>query len=774
MRIKNAVSALVLLAVGLLAGCGGGSGGTTGGSGSTLGYFLDAAVGGITYSCTLNGQAITGVTANDGAFNCTPGSTVTFSIGKITLGSTTSAGVITPINLAGPGSNSTSPAVQTIVQLLLSLDPVAAAAATAGTPVNSITISPAVLAAANNLAPITIGATTNQAAIDAWLASIGAATNATLTSVTPTQATTHLNSTMNGIFQGAYSGSFAGAFAGTWSVTIDALGNVTGTATDTLGGIGSVTGAVTPTLGAGNGYSFTGTGGGTPWAGTLDPATGNFSGTWDGVTTNTYTGRKAAGGNCPAGQVLNPLMICVPVPAGATGGATTPTVTGFSPTTGAVGSTVTITGTNLGLGFQPAPIVKFGATDATALTLTGQTSLTVTIPAGLAAGGHTITIGGATGTPITVGTYTVTQAATVAPIAPANVTATAFSATQINLSWTAVTGAANYNVYRSTATGFTVGAASKINTTPITVATFNSTGLFGATAYFYVATAVNSVGESIGSTEVSATTSPVPAGVTVPTTAYAPQQNTNLQLAMFNTVANPPLAGQIRVFSSAAAASETINIYRSTSPNVAITPANLVTPAPINTKTVSGAGSWWFSFDDTGLAAGTKYYYRTTLVNAAGEGPGSIEIVGRTPLATIGAGAGLTLSAAFKGKTTVPNMVPYEYSYSPAQFGSYFSDVPSRGFTVSYQFDAINGDLLEFGLIDTVGGTDNLQMDVTSALKKCAITTVTGYTACSTLGVTIDRAAGSITFANTPMKATTGATIGSMLNISGTLNFTPF
>jgi hypothetical protein len=88
-----------------------------------------------------------------------------------------------------------------------------------------------------------------------------------------------------------------------------------------------------------------------------------------------------------------------------------PTVTGFSPSSGAVGTVVTITGTNLGLGFQPAPIVKIGtSTVTTPITFNGQTSLSFTVPTGLAAAAYTITIGGATGTPITVGSFTVTAA----------------------------------------------------------------------------------------------------------------------------------------------------------------------------------------------------------------------------------------------------------------------------------------------------------------------------------------------------------------------------
>lgn len=281
-----------------LTGCGGGGGGAVGGGSiistptNTLGHFLDAAVNGITYNCTLNGQPVSGVTANGGAFNCTPGSTVSFSIGSITLGSTLSSGIITPINLAGNNANSTSPTVQAIVQLLVSLDPVAAASVKAGNPVTSLTIAPAVLTAASKLPPVTISATTNQAALDSWLTTIGAATGSNyLPSITPTQASTHMSNTMNSVFQGNYSGSYTGAFSGTWSITIDANGKVTGT-TGGAGGVVPIAGAVTTTLGATNSFNFTGTGGVIPWAGTLNVVTGTFSGTWNNLATNTYTGTK--------------------------------------------------------------------------------------------------------------------------------------------------------------------------------------------------------------------------------------------------------------------------------------------------------------------------------------------------------------------------------------------------------------------------------------------------------------------------------------------------
>lgn len=97
---------------------------------------------------------------------------------------------------------------------------------------------------------------------------------------------------------------------------------------------------------------------------------------------------------------------------GATGGssAVVPAVSSFSPATGAVGSTVTITGTNLGH-FTPAPVVKFDSSVATVSEATA-TSITVTVPAGLVAGNHAITLSNVDGTGVVaVGNYAVTAAA---------------------------------------------------------------------------------------------------------------------------------------------------------------------------------------------------------------------------------------------------------------------------------------------------------------------------------------------------------------------------
>jgi hypothetical protein len=98
------------------------------------------------------------------------------------------------------------------------------------------------------------------------------------------------------------------------------------------------------------------------------------------------------------------------------GGTTTPTITNFTPTTGAIGTTVSITGTNLGR-FTPAPLVKFGTTNAGGpYTNVTDSNVTFTVPTGLAAGAHTITISNFDGSnSVTVGTFTVTAASVASP-----------------------------------------------------------------------------------------------------------------------------------------------------------------------------------------------------------------------------------------------------------------------------------------------------------------------------------------------------------------------
>jgi fibronectin type 3 domain-containing protein len=100
-------------------------------------------------------------------------------------------------------------------------------------------------------------------------------------------------------------------------------------------------------------------------------------------------------------------------------------------------------------------------------------------------------------------------APTQAPAVPTGVQAVAGNA-QVALTWNASAGATSYNVKRSTTTGGPYTTISSPTTT-----TFTDTGLANGTTYFYVVSAVNSVGESANSAEVSATPANMPTDVTI-------------------------------------------------------------------------------------------------------------------------------------------------------------------------------------------------------------------------------------------------------------------
>lgn len=88
------------------------------------------------------------------------------------------------------------------------------------------------------------------------------------------------------------------------------------------------------------------------------------------------------------------------------------------------------------------------------------------------------------------------------PAAPTGLTVTNEGAGEVGLSWSAVRGAAGYNVYRSVVSG---GGWVKVNDAPLTTTTFTDTGLRNAQTYYYIVRAVDAKGnESAPSNEVDA------------------------------------------------------------------------------------------------------------------------------------------------------------------------------------------------------------------------------------------------------------------------------
>ena len=98
-----------------------------------------------------------------------------------------------------------------------------------------------------------------------------------------------------------------------------------------------------------------------------------------------------------------------------------PTITSFAPTTGPVGTVVTVTGTN----FTGATAATVGGTPATGVSATSATSLTLTVPAGATSGVITVTT--PAGTATSSGTFTVTVPAgpvpTLTSVSPARAVA---------------------------------------------------------------------------------------------------------------------------------------------------------------------------------------------------------------------------------------------------------------------------------------------------------------------------------------------------------------
>ena len=151
------------------------------------------------------------------------------------------------------------------------------------------------------------------------------------------------------------------------------------------------------------------------FAGHLDTFLSNLAGQMGGANTLAadLLGQINSGmnSNCAlAAGVLSCSVASGGNSGGSGGGSSTPSVTSYTPSTGAVGSTVTLSGSNLG-NFTPAPLVKFGSTAATVSSATA-TSISVTVPAGLAAGSVAITLSNFDGTgTVSVGNFTVTASA---------------------------------------------------------------------------------------------------------------------------------------------------------------------------------------------------------------------------------------------------------------------------------------------------------------------------------------------------------------------------
>ena len=174
------------------------------------------------------------------------------------------------------------------------------------------------------------------------------------------------------------------------------------------------------------------------------------------------------------------------------------------------------------------------------------------------------------------------------PPMPAAVAVTAGN-NETTITWEAVAGATSYNVYRSTSQGSQGSLIGSTSTTSYS----DSTAVHGAT-YYYVVTAVNSVGESPASTQSAAATPTQPI-VTPP----APTE-----------VAAVRDMAQVSVSWSAITGASSYKVYRSTTQG---------------TRGALIGSSATVGHVDRDVVNGTVYFYSVTAVNSVGEGPASTQ-----------------------------------------------------------------------------------------------------------------------------------------------------
>lgn len=120
---------------------------------------------------------------------------------------------------------------------------------------------------------------------------------------------------------------------------------------------------------------------------------------------------------------------------------------------------------------------------------------------------------------------TTTSAGTL-PAAPTGLTVGTVTSSSVALSWSAVTGATQYAVYRGT---------TQVATTTIT--SYTATGLTASTPYQFQVSAINSVGEGSKSSSVNATTASSGGGTTA-AVFFAPRSPINTKIPSNATVAS--------------------------------------------------------------------------------------------------------------------------------------------------------------------------------------------------------------------------------------------
>ncbi|HZV03046.1 MAG TPA: fibronectin type III domain-containing protein, partial [Planctomycetota bacterium] len=312
-----------------------------------------------------------------------------------------------------------------------------------------------------------------------------------------------------------------------------------------------------------------------------------------------------------------------------------------------------------------------------------------------------------------------------APSPPTNVSATTVSQTQINLTWTASSGATTYAVARGTQSG---GPYSQIGTTSTT--SFQDTGLTANTTYVYVVQATNAGGTSASSNQASATTLP-----------NAPSPPTNVAATAISQ-------SQIQLMWTASSGATSYVVSRGTQSGGPY--------SQIGTASTT-------SFQDTGLTAHTTYDYVVQAVNAGGTSAKSSE-ASATTLSTANTATAFALSISPGSASDLVAGSTNDLTISAVgPQGTQATFVGNALVTTSDGLEPLNGLVVPFTAAD----------QGTVVLQRVAIFTRAGAVTVTVTSLSVPTIVGSLAVNAVPGPATSFAFISGGQNQTTTTGATP-
>jgi fibronectin type 3 domain-containing protein/archaellum component FlaG (FlaF/FlaG flagellin family) len=219
--------------------------------------------------------------------------------------------------------------------------------------------------------------------------------------------------------------------------------------------------------------------------------------------------------------------------------------------------------------------------------------------------------------------------------APTDLSVSAQTVSSLTINWSLVPGASSYRIYRSAAFD---GLYNQIGTPA--AASYTDTGLSSGTRYYYKVSAVDNEAESAQSVSVSGTTRlSAPSGLNVSSAA----------------------TGSITLNWSSVPEASSYKVYRSTRADSTSYPYN-----QIGTSVAT-------SYTDTGLSAGTTYYYKVVAVNG-GEESDKSGYISALPVPSAPAGVSVVTASSSSIRvswSTVTGAESYNIYRSDTSTGAY-------------------------------------------------------------------------------------------------------